>query len=211
MVKGRVTDSAGRTLPGADVYGDLQLLEDRALESATGADGHYRIELDTPFSSWRMSAQYATTYNGIDYRFFHPLDDRDVVGEDGGVRDFEWRLSGPTDQPGGTYGAMVMVYVEYSDPPLDARYVELTLTPDGPLVDGSTGRTITAVGDLVADVPVGRYSYSARYVDPAGPARNLEIRLRDRGDYAASVTADFEQVLTTSQELELLVRLTDGG
>ncbi|MDQ3492880.1 MAG: hypothetical protein M3452_06420, partial [Chloroflexota bacterium] len=51
----------------------------------------------------------------------------------------------------------------------------LTLTPDGPLVDGSTGQTITVVGDLVADVPVGRYSYSARYADPAGPARGLEI------------------------------------
>ncbi len=129
-----------------------------------------------------------------------PLEGVEVYADYRLVGDFA--LDGTTDRNGD-------YRLELSPP--ESSWLELTLTPDGPLIDGSAGKTITSIGDLVEDVAAGRYTYSARYVDPGEPARDLEIRVRDTGDYAATVTADFEQISTTGQQLELQVRSIGGG
>ena len=134
-----------------------------------------------------------------------------MLGQEGGLRDFQWRLTGPTVDPDRSYGATVLAYSDYSDFSLDPQYMELTLTPDGPLIDGTAGKTITSMGDLVEDVAAGRYTYSARYVDPGEPARDLEIRVRDTGDYAGDGNGRLEQISTTGQQLELQVRSIGGG
>lgn len=73
VAKGRVADAAGRALEGAEVFADYRLIDDFALEGTTDAQGDYRLELSPPESSWHMSAQFATTYHGIEYRFsLHP-------------------------------------------------------------------------------------------------------------------------------------------
>lgn len=207
IAKGRVTNSAGEPLPGVVVTADYQLYENVGLDGTTDQNGDYRIELDPEIGSWRMNAKYTTTYHEIDYGFdMHPLDDSDFAGLDGGVRDFVWRLSGPTPDADFGYGATILVYIDFDDYELLPQNVELTLAPDGPLVDGSAGRTITVTGDSVQDIPVGRYAYSARYVEAGKPPFALDVRVRDTGDYVPTLTADFKQVSSTGQGLELQVR-----
>ena len=67
--------------------------------------------------------------------------------------------------------------------------VEVTLTPDGPLLDGTTGLTITSstpVGALrlggnwrlrvIRNIPLGVYTATARLVLPSGEAHALRVR-----------------------------------
>jgi hypothetical protein len=210
VAKGHVTDSAGNPLGGVAVTADFQLTEDFGLDGTTDANGDYRIELDPPISSWHMSAQLTTTYHGIEYSFaLHPLDDSPFVGQEGGVRDFVWRLTGPTVHPEFTYGGTVIVYADFAGGDILTEFVELTLTPDGPLVDGSAGAAITASGDAIQDVAVGRYTISARYLEPGKPPVPLLVRVRGAAGYAPTTTADFEQVSSSGQEIELEVRRSD--
>jgi len=179
-----------------------------SLDGTTDTNGDYRIALDPPNSSWHMSALYKTTLNGFEYTFdLDPVDDSPFVGADGGVRDFVWRLTGPTPQGGGAYGGTVNIYIDFSgDLTIDPQYVQLTLTPDGPLVDGSTGTVVTGTGDRLDDVPVGRYVATAAYVEPGKPVVPLLVRVRNAGEFAPTVAAQFSQVSETGQQLELEVR-----
>jgi hypothetical protein len=208
VAKGHVTDAAGRPLAGAVINADWQLSDDYSLDGTTDANGDYRIALDPPESSWHMNGTYSTSWHGTDYTFeLDPVDDSNFVGAAGGVRDFVWRLSGELAEGGAYYGGSVDAYMDFSGGiPIDPQYVHLTLTPDGPLVDGSTGSVITAVGDSVHDVPVGRYVVSATYEEPGAASVDLLVRVRNTGDYADNVEAQFEQVSATGQGLELEVR-----
>jgi hypothetical protein len=208
IAKGRVTDSTGRPLPGAVVNADWQLSDDYSLNGFADANGNYRIALDPPQSSWHMNASYTTTWNGVDYAFdLDPVDDSPFVGTDGGVRDFVWRLTGPTPEGDASYGGTVYAYMDFGGSiPIDPQYVQLTLTPDGPLVDGSTGAVVTATGDQIDDVAVGRYVVTASYQEPGQPATDLLVRVRNQGEFAPNVTAQFEQISATGQQLELEVR-----
>jgi len=208
VAKGVVTDAAGHALPGAVVNADWQLSDDYSLNGTVDAHGSYRIALDPPQSSWHMNASYGTTWNGVDYVFdLDPVDDSPFVGTDGGVRDFVWRLTGPTPDADISYGGTVYAYMDFSGSiPIDPQYVHLTLTPDGPLVDGSTGTVVTGTGDRLDDVAVGRYVVTAAYQEPGTPAADLLVRVRNRGEFAPNVTAQFEQVSATGQQLELEVR-----
>jgi len=208
VAKGTVTNSAGQPLAGAVVNADWQLSDDYSIDGTTDANGAYRIALDPPQSSWHMNAMYSTTWNGVAYGFdLDPVDDTPFVGTDGGVRDFVWRLTGPTPEGDTSYGGTVYVYVDFSGAvSIDPQYVHLTLTPDGPLVDGSTGAVVTATGDQIQDVAVGRYLVNATYQEPGAREVDLVVRVRNEGEFASTVTAQFEQVSATGQQLELEVR-----
>jgi hypothetical protein len=208
VAKGHVTNAAGRPLAGAVINADWQLSDEYSIDGTTDANGDYRIALDPPQSSWHMNGSYSTTWNGTAYMFdLDPVDDSNFVGTDGGVRDFVWRLTGETPEGGAFYGGTVQSYMDFSgEIPIDPQYVHLTLTPDGPLVDGSMGTVVTATGDRLDDVAVGRYDVTAAYVEPGKDTVGLLVRVRNQGDYAPSVTAQFEQVSATGQQLELEVR-----
>jgi hypothetical protein len=208
VAKGHVTDASGKPLAGAVANADWQLSDDYSLDGTTDANGDYRIALDPPNGSWHMSVVYKTTWNGVDYGFdLAPIDDSNFIGADGGVRDFVWKLTGPTPQGDSSYGGTVDVYMNFSgEIPIDPQYVKLTLTPDGPLVDGSTGGVVTATGDRIDDVAVGRYAVTAAYAEPGKPSVDLLVRVRNQGEFAPTVTAQFEQISVTGQQLELEVR-----
>lgn len=208
VAKGHVANAAGEPLSGAVVNADWQLSDDYSLDGTADSNGDYRIALDPPQSSWHMNATYSTTWNGVDYVFdLDPVDDSPFVGADGGVRDFVWRLTGPTPQGDFSYGGTVEAYIDFSgEIPIDPQYLKLTLTPDGPLVDGSTGAPVTSTGDRIDDVAVGRYVATATYEEPGKPRTDLLIRVRNKGEFASSVLGQFEQVSATGQQLELEVR-----
>ncbi len=190
-VAGRVTDSQGKPLAGIEVFADSTAYDNTNLYGVPNADGDYRIELGgiTP-GSWRVGAYLEREFHGSTFRYsLHPDTAAVFAGVDGAIRNLQWRLSGEPPE-GGFYGGRIYAYEEGFM--LDMESVELTLTPVGPLIDGSSGVSRTSFlerGLEITDVPVGNYRVTARYLPGDGPATDLLIRLRDTGVYAESITA----------------------
>jgi hypothetical protein len=102
------------------------------------------------------------------------------------VRDFVWRISGPTpggnpQNPTGYWGATV--HFDKQGELGDYANVEVTLTPDGPLIDGSEGdvkrfeRRIPwkrHEDHYLLDVPIGRYVATVKQTIGARP-RSLRV------------------------------------
>lgn len=195
IVKGQVTDTQGNPLAGVEVFADNTAGYNTNLFGVSDANGFYRIDVSgiVP-SSWQVGAYLEREYNGYTYDFsLHPDNDTVFAGVDGAIRNLQWRLSGETPE-GGYYGGLVYFYIGYSNVDIDTQYVELTFVPDGPLVDGSAGQgftTLSADGLSIPDVPIGRYTVTARYVPPGEAPTPLLIRTRDVGEYQSSTTADF--------------------
>ncbi len=198
MVTGTATDAAGRPLGGVQVVADNVLFQNVYALGATDAAGRYRIDVSQPIGSWRMNAHLMRPYNGRTYRVpLHPDTDAAFAGVDGAVRHFTWRLTGETHE-GTRYGVRAWVYLNESPDPAVGTVlypdVEVTFTPAGPLVDGSAGQPVVVRltdGFRVEDLPLGRYTVSARWI-PAGRAvRAMAVRVRDTGAYTASVVADW--------------------
>ena len=194
VVAGTIVGTNGEPLPDVEVYADNQLVEGSTLVAYTDSAGRYRLELPETATTWAMSATHTVEYHGTSYSFpLHPENDRVFAGNTGAIRNFSWKLTG-TRPDDSNYGAFVVGYTEPAEFGFELSDVELTLEPDGPLVDGSNGKAITKKlertpeGDAIDDVPLGRYTISAKL--PSGP---LVVRIRNGGgDYASSITADFD-------------------
>jgi hypothetical protein len=92
----------------------------------------------------------------------------------GMVRDFVWRIAGPTPggdllSPAGYWGGTIQF--DRSGDLGDAASIEIVLTPEGQLIDGSEGKPVTFLrklpwqrqeDHLLLDVPLGRYIATAR-------------------------------------------------
>lgn len=218
VVKGKVVDTTGKPIAGAEVVADNEFLYNSNVVGTTGADGTYRLPLGDAASTWNATAQITRQYNGKTYTFdLHPANPASFATNTGAIRDFSWKLTG--EKPGGgVYGNSVLYYLtSYEDPsspdtPVDPLNVELTLTPDGPLVDGSAGAPLTAHGTNggdgtgLQDVALGRYRITARYAPRGSAARDLVIRPRNKGDFASSVTMDFQPISTTVNSIDVEVQ-----
>jgi hypothetical protein len=193
-VTGTVVDAAGRPVPDVRVFADNTLLYNVNAIGVTDAQGRYRIDVREPMGTWHMSAQLTREFEGRTYRFNpQPTVNDPFPGVDGAVRDFTWRLEGRTPS-GGHYGARVYTRVIPAGFLYDSddRYLEITMTPVGPLVDGSIGtpRTIRGDADWAAYyVPLGRYRVTARYAPPGVPARDAVLRVAGPGPYTPAVEA----------------------
>ncbi len=193
-VTGKVVDTQGRPLEGVEIVIDNTLFYNTNLLTNTDAKGAYRVK--TPNGSWQATAEIRRTYNGKSYRLdLAPDNSNAFAGDEGAVRNFEWRLSGEKpDNPGAFYGGSVEVSGEVGKGPYDAENIEFTFTPVGPLIDGSAGKTLVLPYDTyygrIPDVPIGRYRITAVY-KPTGT--RLKLRNRVNGTYAAdgAVTMDF--------------------
>lgn len=193
-VAGKVVDSQGKPLSGVEVAIDNTLFYNTNLLTNTDANGLYRVK--TPNGSWRATAQVRRTYNGKSYRLDLAPNSADAfAGDEGAVRNFEWRLSGEKPfNPGAFYGGSVDVANEPGEGPYDTENIEFTFTPVGPLIDGTPGKTLVLHYDTyynrIPDVPIGRYRITAVY-KPTNT--RLELCNRVVGAYAAdgAVTMDF--------------------
>jgi hypothetical protein len=197
-VTGTVRDGAGRPIAGAQVVANNTLDHNSEALGITDAQGRYSIDTREPIGTWRVSAHMMHAYNGLTYRVdLHPDSTHAFPGVDGATRNFTWRLSGVTPE-GGWYGVQAYVYSNVSSfgqvRPQPTE-IEVTLTPVGPLVDGSTGQTIVKrlEGIRVDNIPLGRYEVSARFIPADGsPPRPLEIRVLDTRSYTSAVVADWQ-------------------
>ncbi|RKH43199.1 carboxypeptidase-like regulatory domain-containing protein [Corallococcus llansteffanensis] len=218
VMKGRAVDSQGKGLAGVEITAHNQFQTGTTVKTMTGADGAYRLDVSNPTGPWLGNATLETTYHGAPYRFtLVPDDSATFAGNVGALRNFTWKLTGAKPD-GGNNGGIVTVYFEnFTDPDnpgsiVNDSDVELTLTPDGPLVDGSAGTTITAKAEQTTegyglpDVAVGRYTIKARYTPQGQTPRPLLIRVRNTGSYNPTVTTDFFPLASTAHIIELNVQ-----
>lgn len=194
VVKGYIRDANGNPLPGVTVYADNTLLYDSNVLGVTDESGHYRIELPQIATSWRTGADLTTTYNGKDFTFHLAADvDQPFAGKTGAVRNFTWKK----------FDGQIYIYPNYSFddnlPEFQMTDLELTLTPIGPLLDGSTGQTIVKHagpvqgGAGIDQVPIGRYKATARWIPEGHAPVPMLIRINYTGKYAESVEFEFDK------------------
>jgi hypothetical protein len=194
-VTGTVVDAAGRPLAGVEVYADNTLYYNTNAIGYTDAQGRYKIDVRQPIGTWRVGAHLKREYNGRTYQLdLHPDTARAFSGADGAVRNFDWRLTGRTPE-GGSYGVATYVYLNWAPGEyVSVGDVEVTFTPVGPLVDGSTGQVgvVRLQGNYVSNIPLGRYKVTARWAPQDGRApRPMGVRLRDANSYTESTTLDW--------------------
>jgi hypothetical protein len=161
-VVGTVLDTAGRPLGEAHIWVETQGLIATPGRATTGDDGRYRVDGLFDQFVYRAHAWAAVRYRDRDWCVqiapSPATGSETFIGGDGAVRDFRWRLSGPVDgsgvaetEEGHWWGATIRIFTSYSDDDY-SRKVELTLEPDGPLLDGSAGETVVRTVDPAASL-----------------------------------------------------------
>jgi hypothetical protein len=178
-VQGVVKDTKGNPIQGASITIDNTLIYNSNLLSTTNSKGEYKVKLSGSFT-WAAYAEFDKQYNGKKYTFDLDPENNEEFTSDGGVRNFQWKLKGEKPEGGGLYGSMIQLQSEFGSPIL-AEDVTFQLTPEGPLVDGSTGTTLTMKGGAphspayfkLMDIPLGRYKVKATYEGQQLTLKNL--------------------------------------
>ncbi len=194
---GLVVDTHGNPVAGAKILLDNTVFYASYIHGSSKADGRYRIKLHP--GAWRAQASIKKDYNGRTYTLeLHPHDN-DGFSEEGAVRDFSWKLEGRTpDNEYGYYGGFIQLTTDL-DFHEDLSDIEITLTPDGPLIDGSQGKTLQlrlrdhywVDNYQIEDIPIGRYTVTATLHGDAG-ARALGIQdWYTRDAFAQAFRLDF--------------------
>ncbi|GAB1406205.1 hypothetical protein MASR1M8_01240 [Thermomonas brevis] len=209
-IVGRVLDTRGQPLAGADILVENALLYARYLRGTSGADGRFRVPVAT--GAWRVQASIVREYHGRSYTLELEPSSTDTFGGEGGVVDFTWKLQGRSPGSGGYgyHGGFVQLStaLDYHG---DLSDVELVFTPSGPLIDGSSGETLRLrMHDhywvqtfQIEDIPIGRYIVTATRKDADGehPMRIADWYRQRAGN------ADFQ----TEYQLDFLPNPPNGG
>jgi hypothetical protein len=212
VVQGVVRDAAGEPLAGVKITVENTVFHASYVYGESDAAGRYRVEV--PSGSWKVHAQLTRDYHAQELLFDLAPDSAPVfAGTAGAIVDFTWRLSGPRGAHAGEghYGARLSLYRGDFEEWFELHDLEVTLSPDGPLPDGSAGQTIVASpaenSDLVDDVPVGRYTVSVRH-RTGGPR---PVRVRNRGEYGARATVMFAPPFPGSSRYGVELEVASGS
>lgn len=219
---------AGRSLAGVEIsiYGTTIAGANASFEATTGADG--RFSQRVPDGIYGVGASLKKKFNEQNYVFYlHPNDGVSAKRHDAGkgiVKEFTWKISGlkPGEvageegahtEPRKYYGGYVHVTAG-EEAPFEGATIEATLSPRGPLIDGSTGkprvyRKAIAAGETgyfswhLVDVPLGLWSISARLVKD-GAATPLGVALSPANNgFASSADLDFKPTLGTPNMMQV--------
>lgn len=172
-VTGVAVDTQGRPIAGAKVWIDRSLTFASVVEVMTDSSGRYLVTglLNEPY--------YARAWTQVDYngeRFClrlgmpNPSDYDAFTPEVGVVRNFQWQLTGVIEdlrEYDGYFGGEVQLF---ADGDMRGGEVELTFTPTAPLIDGSTGQTLTRTINVneelsVYDIPIGTYRVTSALLE----------------------------------------------
>ncbi|MBB6015396.1 hypothetical protein ACFP9V_20310 [Deinococcus radiopugnans] len=205
-VQGQAVDHKGKPLAGLHVWIKPGLTTG-VVDVLTGPDGRYRVD-GLPYLPYTAHAWYPVTYKGQTYcyRLAHPsaAEYQPFNAQSGTTRNFRWQLSGKipgvedykgTGFYGGTLALPPAAYREDMGSLEAEDRLEVTLTPVGPLIDGSPGKKLVLKTNEISqiyDVPVGTYAASAVAVTPAGARRPVLLAGEYSGQPAPSVTFTFE-------------------
>lgn len=185
-MSGTVKTEGGEPLAGVEVFADHTAFYNMNAVGKTDAQGRYRIPLAHQPGTWAAGAYYRVKLGAQTFEVrLSPNNDTPFDGSKGAVRDFTFRAS---DAPAGT----VNTYVAHSDVELNYDTLQLTFTPDGPNVLGST-KTFTrpfVTGSGIQNVPLGRYQVSASQT-LNGAGQQLLLSSADQKTFAPRVLAEF--------------------
>lgn len=196
---GKVTDTKGNPL--ANVQITIENVLPGASNSHLGKTddkGFYKIKVGI-VGAYRASAYHDVVYNGVAYSLPLHADNDETFSNDGAVRNFQWKLSGPM-YSGGNYGSSITLNSDINFQIDDPENVEYTLTPVGKLIDGSDGKVLTmrpglpntASYEKLLDIPIGRYTLTAVYLN-RGARKPLRLKLTQdfEGAYKGSLVINF--------------------
>lgn len=215
VIKGTATTMDGRPIKsfGGYISGYSSKSGQRVSANIDGTDGKYSTDVGP--GQFATRAWTDVEYNGRKYRIdLEPTDGKGGLTKqdtkNGVVKNFVWKLDGfraggdprSTDRFYSHCGGSINLYpeghgLEYwsgikkdyqhkpeAKIPADAT-VELTLTPDGPLIDGSKGKPvvltlkpskITGYMDRITrGIPIGRYKATAKAILPDGSSKPLRV------------------------------------
>ncbi len=180
VMTGTVMTEAGAPLAGVEVFADHTAYYNMNAVGITDAQGRYRIALARQPGTWSAGAYLKVPLDGetFDVRL-RPQEDMPFDGAQGAVRHFTYTASdAPTDK--------VYTYAAHTDVELDDGSLQLTFTPEGPNVLGSTAPFTRrfVVGSGMPDVPLGRYHVRVTHV-LNGAQQSLLLGTRDQPGSAA--------------------------
>lgn len=200
---GKVTDSKGRPMAGAQILLDNTIVYAAYINATTNSDGTYKIKMPTgAYGIWKAYATIHQNYNGKAYTVNLCPDNTNSFNEEGAVCNFTWKLSGPVPGEDNSYfGGTIDMDMGINSALNGFDNITITLTPSGSLIDGSQGQTIAITfGDArwnnynsgIKDIPMGRYKGTAVYHSPNGDfPLKLQNRQTNEG-YQSEITFDFE-------------------
>ncbi len=219
VIVGRLVDSHGHPLEGSVTVDGVSTGGQHLTYPLTqaGPDGTYSVQVAD--GAYIVLGFANPTYQGVRWNLpMHPDGNMQVglPSAPGIVKNFTWELTGleppPADgspldpaNPYQHYGAVISLTL-HGTPPVGSQF-QFTLTPQGPLVDGSTGETLvfkrtvqtSVVGDFtfaegqypvnprgptdnfLSDIPLGVYSLSVTATDPNGTALSLQFNYGGSG------------------------------
>jgi hypothetical protein len=166
-VSGIVLDTKGQPLEGAIIRLRQDFISGRT-EVTSGPDGRYKASssVQNASASYKIDAFIEVPYDGqaICQRLGmpNPNDYNSFTLDQGAERNFQWQLSGQIGSYETFLGATLSIWSasEFAD---TSKAIELTLTPTGPMLDGSEGSVI------VQEVPPGNMEDASLYDIPVGP------------------------------------------
>jgi hypothetical protein len=215
VISGTAKTLDGRPIKsfGGSIYGYSSKSGQSQTLSLDGANGKYSTNVGP--GQFATRAWTDVDYNGRNYRIdLHPVDGKGGLTKQdttlGVVKDFVWKLDGyrpgsdarSDDRYYGHYGGSINLnpeghgvtywssikkdYQHKPEPPLPAdATVTLTLTPDGPLIDGSTGKPVVLklrgadihgyMDRITRGIPIGRYKATATATLADGSAKPLRV------------------------------------
>lgn len=199
--KGVVKDAQGVPIAGAEVVANNHYLSGSNLVTNTNASGQYSIRLG--FGTYHASAYVEKVYNGKKYRMnLHPEYTQNFSQYDAVVCNFTWKLSGDASAINARYyGSTVTLDKELMSTVYDPENIEFVLTPVGPLIDGSEGKTLTLKPGLpmsddygkLSNIPLGKYTIKGTYRENGtGPVKKVLLRDKYVAGSAMSENLVFE-------------------
>ncbi|WP_461534126.1 carboxypeptidase-like regulatory domain-containing protein [Sinomicrobium sp.] len=195
--RGKVVDTEGDPIAGAKIYLYNTEFKDSYLQATTKKDGTYKIKLHT--GSWVAYACFKKEYNGETYSIQLYPDNNDSLSEEGGIRNFRWRLA-RTDPENEAYfygGQLTVLTVDRFED--DYEDIELIFNPVGLLIDGSKGRKFRLkYGDphweeygYIKDIPIGRYMLTAVLKKDSAEIPLSIQNWYTKGDFVSTFQLDF--------------------
>ncbi|MDJ1501242.1 carboxypeptidase-like regulatory domain-containing protein [Cytophagaceae bacterium BD1B2-1] len=171
VVKGRVLDKDGKPVANAVIVASSTDYYNKNSTGYSDASGNYSFSLPTGIAegSYSVSGTVTFQYQGKNYTMaLYPEQEGVFSAYDGAVRNFVFRLNGPrsttSDAEDMPLGGTLEVHAQPDN--VNDKNLEITLEPMGPLVDGSTGKTLVVglpENDYrIKDIPVGKYKITAR-------------------------------------------------
>lgn len=197
-VTGKVTDSQGNPLANIEVTVENQLTGNHNTKTVlTNQSGLYKIDLNS-VGIYQASAYIKKSYNGIEYHIaLHP-DNTASFSREGAIRNFVWKLSGEMPDNLGFYGRSIEISPDVNQVEIeDLQNVEFTLTPIGPIIDGSNGALVkihpvrVSSYYVIQDIPIGRYAATAIYMQ-GSVKKILLLKNRDSANpYSSNAIINF--------------------